>query len=116
MEKLTPQKLEQLHKQKKQQQGNLIRVGMSSCGIAAGAQQVYSVLKEEVSKRGLPVSVEKCGCLGMCYAEPLVEVQVEGVPTVIYGKVNPEVALKILEKHVVSKMLVNDYIFTFQVE
>jgi (2Fe-2S) ferredoxin len=47
----------------------------------------------------------------MCYAEPLVEVNVEGLPPVIYGMVNKDVATKILEKHVISKMLVNDYIF-----
>jgi (2Fe-2S) ferredoxin len=30
---------------------------------------------------------------------------------VIYGRVNKDVATKILEKHVTSKMLVNDFIF-----
>ena len=47
----------------------------------------------------------------MCFAEPLVEVSVEGAPTVVYGRVNKEIAVKIMEKHVVGKMLVNDYIF-----
>jgi NADP-reducing hydrogenase subunit HndB len=95
---------------------NWIRVGMSTCGIAAGAEEVYQTLLDETKKRNLSVEVKKCGCLGMCYAEPLVEVHIEGVPQVIYGKVNKDVAIKILEKHVGTKMLVNDYIFDLSVK
>ena len=40
-------KLAQLEKQ-----GGFIRVGMSTCGIAAGAGRVYRVLEEEIKKRG----------------------------------------------------------------
>jgi len=89
---------------------------MSSCGIAAGAEEVLAVFVEEARKRNLAIDIRKCGCVGMCFAEPLVEVKVEGLPPVIYGKVTKEVAAKIMEKHVVGKMLVNDYIFDFQVK
>ena len=44
------------------------RVGMASCGIAAGADKVFDVLQEKTS---LPVLAT--GCLGHCYAEPVVE-------------------------------------------
>ena len=44
------------------------RVGMASCGIAAGADKVFDALKEKTS---LPVLAT--GCLGHCYAEPVVE-------------------------------------------
>ncbi|MDD5347758.1 MAG: (2Fe-2S) ferredoxin domain-containing protein [Candidatus Omnitrophica bacterium] len=114
MEKLTPEKLERLSRTSKHKAKNWIRVGMSTCGIAAGAGEVYAAFVEEARKRNLQVEVQKCGCLGMCYAEPLVEVNVEGAPQVVYGKVTKEIAVKILEKHVVSKMLVNDYIFTME--
>jgi len=111
MVKLTPEQLEKMGKPAADNAKNWIKVGMSSCGIAAGAEEVYNFFTEEVKKRNLPVAVKKCGCAGMCYAEPLVEVNVEGLPAVIYGAVNKEIATKILEKHVVSKMLVNDCIF-----
>lgn len=90
---------------------NCIKVGMSTCGIAAGAQKVYDALKEEVKKRNIDVLVMRCGCVGLCSAEPLVEVYVEGMPTVLYGHVNVENAIKILDKHVCRKKLVNDLIF-----
>jgi (2Fe-2S) ferredoxin len=111
MNKLTPGDLEKMSQVASNKPGNWIKVGMSSCGIAAGAQEVFDFFVEEVKKRNLQIEIKKCGCAGACYAEPLVEVSVEGLPSVIYGAVNKEVATKILEKHVISKRLVNDSIF-----
>jgi (2Fe-2S) ferredoxin len=91
-----------------------ILVGMSACGIAAGSEEVFNTLVDEVKKRNIPIEVKKCGCIGMCYAEPLVEVKVEGLPIVTYGKVSKEIVLRILEEHVAAKMLLNDNIFSIR--
>lgn len=88
-----------------------IKVGFSSCGIAAGAADVFNVLVEEAKKRNAEIEIEKCGCAGKCYAEPLIEVNIPGMPRVFYGKVTKEMAQKIFEKHVCGKMLVNDCIY-----
>jgi NADP-reducing hydrogenase subunit HndB len=88
-----------------------IKVGMSTCGIAAGADVVYNTFQDAILKRNLPVTLSKCGCIGMCYAEPLIEVKVNGLPVTRYGRVNKEVALYIIEKHLVEKQLVNGYIY-----
>lgn len=45
-----------------------IAVGQGSCGIAAGAGGVYSRLKE------LCNDVHTTGCIGMCFAEPIVDI------------------------------------------
>lgn len=111
MNKLTPETLDKMSKVSGDKPKDWIKVGMSSCGIAAGADEVYNFFVEEVKKRNLQIEIKKSGCAGACYAEPLVEVSVEGLPSVIYGAVNKDVAIKILEKHVISKMLVNDCIF-----
>lgn len=95
----------------KRKNRNWIKVGYSTCGIAAGADEVYAVMERELKKRGLEVELKKVGCIGMCYAEPLVEVNVEGVPRVFYGKVDSERAAKIIEKHVAGKILLNDHIY-----
>ncbi len=88
-----------------------VRIGMSTCGLAAGAQDVYDVLKEEILKRDLAVEVKKTGCLGMCFAEPLVEVNIAGLPRVVYGKVDKDIALKIVENHLCAHNVFNDHIF-----
>jgi (2Fe-2S) ferredoxin len=111
MAKLSPQDLERMAQKAAEEEKDFIRVGLSTCGIAAGAQEVWNVLVEEAKKRNLAIEIKKCGCLGMCYAEPMVEVKVSGLPAVVYGKVNKEVATKIIEKHVAARMLVNEYIF-----
>lgn len=88
-----------------------IRVGYSTCGVAAGAKEVFDALKDEIKSRNLAVEVSKCGCLGLCSAEPLVEVSVDGVPKVFYGKVTRDVAHKIVDEHICQKKLVEGHIF-----
>jgi (2Fe-2S) ferredoxin len=108
---LTVEDLNRMKDEHSGQEKNWIRVGYSTCGIAAGADEVFSVLRDEVQKRHLDIDVKKCGCAGMCYAEPLVEVMVEGTPRVFYGRVDRDTAIKIIEKHVCGKMLLNDRIY-----
>ena len=114
MDKLTPQDLDTINAQERGRSKEWIRVGMSTCGIAAGADEVLQTLKDEAKKRNVSIDIKKCGCVGMCYAEPLVEVKIDGLPQVTYGKVTKEIAMKIIEKHVCSKMLVNDAIFSLE--
>jgi NADP-reducing hydrogenase subunit HndB len=87
---------------------------MSTCGLAAGAEETYRTFSEEIKKHNLKVKVEKCGCQGMCYAEPLAEVKSGGLPAVTYGRVTRDVAIEIVEKHIIEKTLVNDHIFDFE--
>ena len=81
---------------------NKIAVGLSSCGIAAGARDVFKALEKEIAAQGLEVSLTQCGCAGMCYAEPLMEVSSPGGPRILYGGVTPSIALEILQKHIVE--------------
>ena len=90
---------------------NWIRVGMSTCGLGAGAQEVYDFFSTELVKRKEKIQVKRVGCLGMCYAEPLVEVNIKGMPRVLYGNVDLEIAKEILARHIRDKKLVHDHIF-----
>lgn len=90
--------------------GGWVRVGMSTCGLAAGAGDVFETFRDEARKRGVDIRVLKGGCLGMCHVEPLVEVSAGGLPVTLYSRVTPEVAVRILEKHVQDGILVNDHI------
>ena len=47
-----------------------INVGTASCGIAAGAGDVLNFLKDNLPG----VRIEEVGCIGHCYAEPVIEV------------------------------------------
>jgi (2Fe-2S) ferredoxin len=111
MKKLLKQDLDKIKATHLDNGENWIKVGMSTCGIAAGADKVYAAFVEEIKKRKLDIVVKKCGCQGMCYAEPLVEVRVKGLPDVIYGRIDREGVNKILDKHVCSNLLVKDAIY-----
>ena len=50
-----------------------VKVGMASCGMAAGASEVYQKLEAYLAESKLPVSLSKTACIGMCFEEPLVE-------------------------------------------
>lgn len=89
-----------------------IIVGLGTCGIAAGALDLLTVFAEELVKAGLrQVAIRHTGCMGLCHSEPTVELIVPGMPAVVYGKVNAETARKIVQQHIVRKLLVNDHIF-----
>ena len=89
-----------------------IIIGMGTCGIAAGAKQVLEAFIDEIDAKKIEnVTVKQTGCMGLCYVEPTVEVKVPGMPNTIYGKVDADVARKILKDHVLGKKLVSDHIF-----
>ncbi len=70
-----------------------VYVGLGSCGIAAGAQDIYDHLKENIAS-GVS-DLEVTSCVGMCYAEPIVEI-VRGDERVRYGFVDRKFADRII--------------------
>lgn len=71
-----------------------ILVGEGSCGIAAGAEKVYSALQKALAGTAHTLSVT--GCIGMCYLEPIVDVYPDGGEVIRLVRVKPEDAEKIL--------------------
>ncbi|MBI2939615.1 MAG: NADH-quinone oxidoreductase subunit F, partial [Chloroflexi bacterium] len=79
----------------------LIRVGMATCGLAAGARAVYDALTAEIASREFPVQLLRTGCLGACHREVLVEVADEAGST-LYGPITPSRVGSILDRHLSS--------------
>jgi len=67
-----------------------ISVGMATCGIATGAQEVYDELKLQIEKEKLDAILAKTGCLGFCQKEPLVDVFIPGLPKLTYKEMTPD--------------------------
>jgi NADH-quinone oxidoreductase subunit F len=63
----------------------LIHIGMGTCGMAAGAEEIYSASKQTVKKMNLSERILLVGCIGMCYLEPIMGVRKPGGPFVYYG-------------------------------
>jgi (2Fe-2S) ferredoxin len=89
-------------KQMKATPGNVqVIVAMGTCGIAAGARDTMkSVLNYIENEKVSGVTVTQTGCIGLCEQEPIVQVVIGDQPKVVYGKVNSQVAEKIMKQHV----------------
>ncbi len=79
-----------------------ITVGTATCGRAAGALEVLATLRDEVAKAGADCPVIEVGCLGHCYAEPLVIIAKPGWPAVCYAYVNPVIAERLVKEFVLG--------------
>ena len=49
----------------------VVKVGLASCGVAAGAVPIYETLTEALAGQK-DVEIKKVGCIGLCYMEPIV--------------------------------------------
>ncbi len=85
-----------------------IIVGMGTCGIAAGAREIFEAIEEELQKGNSDAVLTRTGCIGMCEQEPLVDVQLPGGDRVTYGKVTKDDAIRIIREHVLGGAVVED--------
>ncbi|MGE5380757.1 MAG: NADH-ubiquinone oxidoreductase-F iron-sulfur binding region domain-containing protein [Methylocystaceae bacterium] len=86
-----------------------IRVGMGSCGIAAGALPVMEALQSEINFRQADIIVEPTGCIGMCYLEPLIDIVTDD-QTYTYGRVTAAMANEILAVHLDQNTFCEKYL------
>lgn len=102
----------------------LIMVGAATCGRAAGALEIVKVIKQELINRQIDAEVIEVGCMGHCYAEPMVVVRKPGYPAICYGYVNEGLASMLVKEFVAGEdpciefalaaLDVNDFIPTFE--
>ncbi|MDD3263934.1 MAG: NADH-ubiquinone oxidoreductase-F iron-sulfur binding region domain-containing protein [Candidatus Nanoarchaeia archaeon] len=78
-----------------------IKLGYASCGIASGAKDVL----KEFKKKGL--NVKLVGCIGACFAEPIVEIKKDDYETIIYSNVKKDDVEKLLESIEKDKKIKN---------
>ena len=70
---------------------------MASCGLAAGSGEVYTAIEEYLKKNKIDASLKKTACIGMCFAEPLMEVSSDEAEAITYGYVTSEKIEQIIE-------------------
>lgn len=92
----------------------IIYLGNASCGRAAGAMSVLKTIEETLEKFGQNAHLVQVGCIGPCYLEPLMDIQLPGKPRISYANVTPQKAEKILraclkENDLLPKMAVGHF-------
>jgi NADH-quinone oxidoreductase subunit F len=64
-----------------------IAVGMDTCGVGNGAEQVLEAFRKELARKKLDCYLTKTGCFGFCSHEPFVAVHVPGAPLLMLEQV-----------------------------
>ncbi len=103
----------------------LIMVGAATCGRAAGALEVIRAIKTELERLSIDAALLEVGCMGHCYAEPLVVIAKpdSGFPPICYGYVTDGIASRLVQdylgegdpcvEYAMAALETNDYIPTF---
>ena len=76
-----------------------VKVGLASCGVAAGARDVYLKLEEYLAANPLPVKLMQTACIGMCFEEPIVEFSGSQLGRMHVGKASPDSIIQIMEDY-----------------
>ena len=87
-----------------------IRIGLGSCGIAAGAKKVKQAVEQEIAAAGLDLTVQQTGCIGMCYNEPLLDIIEDNGKTYTYGHVTEQIVKTIFAEHLKNGRPVEKYL------
>ena len=74
-----------------------IAIGLGTCGIGNGAEEVREAFLCAADEKGIDVLVANTGCLGFCADEPMVNIAMPGKPLIVLSKVRPRDAGPILE-------------------
>jgi NADH-quinone oxidoreductase subunit F len=87
-----------------------VLVGLGSCGLAAGGLKVYQRFAELLKPDSGSIELKKTGCIGMCYAEVLVEVRDDAKRSTLYGNISPDKVERIIESHLKNGEPVSEWI------
>ncbi len=81
-----------------------IMVGAGTCGRAAGADVLFPEIERVLKENSLADKVEviETACLGLCYAEPLVEIRRENEPSILYSSVKVKDIENLIKSHLLE--------------
>lgn len=87
-------------------------VGQGSCGIATGAKKTSDEFQRIAAEKNLTnVVIDKTGCIGTCYLEPIVDVyNDEGALEARYVKCTTDKVERIVEEHLMGGKPVEEYV------
>ena len=78
----------------------VVLIGSATCGKSAGSEEISSAIQEECIKNDIECKLVKVGCIGLCYAEPIITIIKANNPPVFYGNVTVELAKELVHKYI----------------
>lgn len=95
-----------------------IRIGLGSCCVASGSEEVKLELEKVLLESGINVTVKQVGCVGVCNQVPVMEILKPGEQAAFYTKIKPgevkEVVLSHFKPHGFFNRLKSGFVSTFE--
>ena len=63
-------------------------IGAGTCGLGAGANETLAAVRQYLDGHEIKADVIRVGCIGLCSAEPIVDVQLPGKTRVSFSQVS----------------------------
>lgn len=76
-----------------------IHVGLGSCCMAKGSDQLFHALNASAAACGGNVVVKRVGCVGMCHRTPMIEVAEAGKSGTLYADLTAAQARALVQRH-----------------
>lgn len=73
-------------------------VGTGTCGLGAGAGKTLAAIRAHLSDTGVEADIVEVGCIGLCVAEPIVDIQLPGKARVSFHNVTDADAAELLDE------------------
>jgi len=68
----------------------VIFVGMGTCGLGAGAGKTMQAIEKHTKQKKIPCTIVSTGCIGLCSAEPIVDIKLPGMARLSFKQVTEE--------------------------
>jgi NADH-quinone oxidoreductase subunit F len=79
-----------------------IIIGTATCGLAAGAGQVLIIVEKELARLKIDADITQVGCIGLCYAEPMMDIIKPGWPRISYSNVDTKDVPSLLKDFLIN--------------
>jgi NADH:ubiquinone oxidoreductase subunit F (NADH-binding)/NADH:ubiquinone oxidoreductase subunit E/Pyruvate/2-oxoacid:ferredoxin oxidoreductase delta subunit len=76
-----------------------IHVGLGSCCMAKGSDQLFHALRQSADQCGSQVTIKRVGCMGMCHRTPMIEIALPGQAAAYYSDLTPAQAGALMQRH-----------------
>ncbi|KPJ64145.1 hypothetical protein AMK68_02235 [candidate division KD3-62 bacterium DG_56] len=80
----------------------IIWSGLATCGLAAGQAEVLDAVAAALEHNAIRAQVVPVGCIGVCYLEPLMDIEKPGGPRICYAQMTPDKARAVIQSYLVN--------------
>ncbi|MDD1774775.1 MAG: SLBB domain-containing protein, partial [Methanobacterium sp.] len=78
----------------------VVLIGSATCGNSAGAQNIKTTIEYELQKIKSECRIIEVGCIGLCYAEPIITIIKKRNPAIFYRNVTPKIAAELVNSYI----------------